>query len=326
MVYAYRDKTLSCSFRDSVTFACKKIKKLYPLHLVMLFLSILIFLATKSVTTEIEGTSLTTTGIILLYLRFLIVDVLLIQSWIPSGLYYFSLNGVAWYLSTMLFLYAVFPLILKGIKRFFTVKRAIVLVLLVYIAQCVLGFLTGNLSLFYTRFSSQWFTYIFPIFRLGDFVIGCCFGYLFLHRKSVPGKLTATFSEIASFAVITIAVFVYIRQPYFIGSDFFRYTMLNTPGSVLLIWSFANGSGALSKLLTNRPLLFIGKISSYGFLIHQPVIHLCRYLLVDVWSLPVNKWLLAIFIMALTAALSVLYMQIEAFVRKRRNRAKTFVQ
>ena len=38
----------------------------------------------------------------------------------------------------------------------------------------------------------KWATYILPIYRLGDFVIGCCLGYLYVNRREMK-KFTRTF-------------------------------------------------------------------------------------------------------------------------------------
>ena len=327
MVYSYHQKTLSCSIRDCLSFSVRKVRKLYPLHIVMLFVAFLVLLITKRITAQIGDTTLSTCGIVLRYLRFFLADVLLIQSWIPSASYYFSLNGVAWYLSVILFLYAVFPLILKRMqRRGFSVKGAVITAVSVYAAQIVSGLIAGNLTVPGVYSFSHWFTYIFPLFRLGDFVIGCCLGCLFLHRKNAPCLFAATLLELAAFAAAAVSAVVFSHRPYLIGSDFFRFTMLNTPGAVLLIWAFANGSGALSKLLTNRSVLFIGKISAYGFLIHQPVIGLMSYLLKDVWALNVNPWLLTILGLGATVGFALLYMQAERFVRNRQDRQKATAQ
>lgn len=47
----------------------------------------------------------------------LVANVLLLQSWFPWYGYFFSGNAVSWYLSDLMFFYAVFPLLMKGWGR-----------------------------------------------------------------------------------------------------------------------------------------------------------------------------------------------------------------
>lgn len=52
-------------------------------------------------------------------------------------------------------------------------------------------------------------------------------------------------------------------------------TIIYIPISSLMIWLFAVNKGAISKVFTNKLLIFIGNMSGYSFLIHQIVL---RYL------------------------------------------------
>jgi peptidoglycan/LPS O-acetylase OafA/YrhL len=51
------------------------------------------------------------------------------------------MNGVAWYLSVCVFLYAVFPLILNGLKCISSFYKAVVSAILIFTFQCLIGFM-----------------------------------------------------------------------------------------------------------------------------------------------------------------------------------------
>ena len=77
------------SFRFS-RYLKRRLLKVYPLHLLCLFLFLALFRPT------LDGT--------------LPINALLLQSWIPDSAYYFSYNGVSWFLSSLLFSYLLFPI------------------------------------------------------------------------------------------------------------------------------------------------------------------------------------------------------------------------
>lgn len=108
MVYSYYNKPLNTSFKSCLAFSLKKIKKLYPLHILMM-LTALVFVAHSLILDY-------SVKRVILYLGQTVLNVLLLQTWVPSESVYFSLNGVAWYLSVCLFIYACFPPILKRVR------------------------------------------------------------------------------------------------------------------------------------------------------------------------------------------------------------------
>ena len=88
-----------------------------------------------------------------------VINLCLLQSWIGKSSIYFSYNGVAWFLSTMMFLYLVAPYL----YRFFKTKNCWISLCIVYLIMIVLGYFIGGYNYEYT-------TYIFLLL-----------GYLILH-------------------------------------------------------------------------------------------------------------------------------------------------
>ena len=87
--------------RSAIAFSLQKIRKLYPLHLIMMAAALLFVLKWLLAQPSACG--------VLSCAAQLVVSIFLLQTWIPSSRFWFCLNGVAWYLSVQAFLYAIFP-------------------------------------------------------------------------------------------------------------------------------------------------------------------------------------------------------------------------
>ena len=136
---------------NGIEYAYNKMKKLWPLHCIMLIVSIpLLFLETALIVNLKTIVKLFAKGVI---------NLCLLQSWIGKSSIYFSYNGVAWFLSTMMFLYLVAPYL----YRFFKTKNCWISLCIVYLIMIVLGYFIGGYNYEYT-------TYIFLLL-----------GYLILH-------------------------------------------------------------------------------------------------------------------------------------------------
>ena len=104
---AYGPKISNGSFHYG-RFLWNRLKKLYPLHLLCLLFYLLVSRA------PLDGKVL--------------MNVLLLQSWIPNMDYYFACNSVSWFLSTLMFCYVLFPLLYRWLSWPFTVLAALICV------------------------------------------------------------------------------------------------------------------------------------------------------------------------------------------------------
>ena len=95
--------------RSVIAFSLQKIRKLYPLHLIMMAAALLFVLKGLLAQPSARG--------VLSCAAQLAVSIFLLQTWIPSSRFWFCLNGVAWYLSVQAFLYAIFPTLLAVLKK-----------------------------------------------------------------------------------------------------------------------------------------------------------------------------------------------------------------
>ena len=154
--------------RSAITFSLQKIRKLYPLHLIMMVAALLLVLKGLLAQPSARG--------VLSCAAQLVVSIFLLQTWIPSSRFWFCLNGVAWYLSVQAFLYAIFPWLLAVLKKADT-RRLRCIAAAIFCAQFLfsLAILKAGLS----GKAAFYLTYLCPLFRAGDFAISCCMGCLY---------------------------------------------------------------------------------------------------------------------------------------------------
>ena len=158
MSAGYGEKVFEPNF-SSKNFLLKRFIRLYPLH----FLCLLGYLFLHFF--HFSGWD---------YIK-LLPNMLLVQSWIPIKGIYFSGNAVSWCLSDMLFFYAMFPILTKWFSRNITKQVVCVLFTVLLSYLLIMYFLPEALT--------HPLLYIFPLFRLGDFIIGMLAYRIFVRLK-----------------------------------------------------------------------------------------------------------------------------------------------
>ena len=293
--------------RSAIAFSLKKIRKLYPLHLIMMAAALLFVLKGLLAQPSARG--------VLSCAAQLVVSIFLLQTWIPSSRFWFCLNGVAWYLSVQAFLYAIFPPLLAVLKKA-DVRRLRCIAAVIFCAQCLASFVFWKAGL--SGKAAFYLTYLCPVFRAGDFTISCCMGCLYHSRKQESGLPGGAFSllELAAVLLASGCLFIAARQVGVLGAVAFRYNVLFTPSAVLLVWLLAVGKGIISRLLSAKPFLWLAGLSPYGFLIHQVLIRYMEWT-ADKFSFTVHPvvWTLTVYL--LTLCLSSFYKALERRVRQR---------
>lgn len=313
MFFSYQDKILDMSLMGSLRFSVNKIKKLYPLHILMM-LSALYFVFNALAKSFSVKSLIFQSGK-------LVLNTLLLQTWIPSSSVYFSLNGVAWYLSVCLFLYAFFPLVLCHVKKA-NLKQSVIGILSVFCIQIMIGFLSQFTVLPGDHFDnySKWVIYILPLFRLGDFLIGCFVGKIYIDKKITINKYIASVLEVVVVILIFVSEWIYVNKIGFLGSEWFRYTMLFTPSSVCLIYLFAINKGFVSKISVVKPLLYIGNLSAYTFLIHLMVIKYLDTICNRLINIGLTPWIKVVVALLITIVLAEIYKRIESILKGQHKR------
>lgn len=310
LYYLYEERVMNISFWNNLKFSFSKIKKLYPLHIITTCGFILLALL------SIYRAGITLKSIIDLLVK-IVLNITLLQTWIPNSRINTCLNGVTWYLSVAMFLYFVFPWICKLIKKINKYMLLIIpaMILVAQVFGCVLVINKFGIdSLVY-----KWFMYSFPIFRLGDFVIGCCLGKIYKKLQKID--INCIIGTIIEIVVILITALVFIwresGQSTVFMKALFNWTTVYIVLACLWIYMFAQRKGVITKLLSNKVMIYIGNISSYAFLIHyvitQYAITAIRYLNIQL-SNPM-KWGVIIFELLLSIGLSILYKKVEEKIK-----------
>lgn len=249
-------------------FAWNKTKKLYPLYFISLLVLVLRIIILAPENPPIDQ--------LIVFAKQFVLCALLIQSWPPNTIWSFAFNVVGWYISTSLLLYFCFPFILRRISRLKSRRSALVSILAIYILMFLLAFAASSIHGRYVADPEarnnfqQWFSFVCPPFRLGDFTIGCLTGYIFsVTDHSKLSRAKATLIELG-----TIAVFLLTHRLYNIESmpKFMIFNLLFILPVAALVYSFAIGKGAVSDLLDNKLTRLIADYSVEVFLIHDVAI------------------------------------------------------
>lgn len=180
MTLGYRDKILSNQF-NYLNFIKNRLLKLIPLHWITLLVVVLL---------QVNDGSFVLS-------RKLIANFMLLQSWVPKMDYYFSFNGVAWYLSTLMLFIVLFPAIILLIEKMTQHQKVISFLILI----------GGYLGLLLSVPSSMYHPviYISPMTRMVDSLVGVALAYLF---TSIKGNSALLKYGKSPFSIVVVVVVI----------------------------------------------------------------------------------------------------------------------
>ena len=246
------NKDIRLSWREEGKYLWRKVKKIYPLYL---FTTLYLFLYTN---TE----SLTALFDVQRFPGQLVRNLLLVQSWSAEGA--FSYNGVGLFLSTLMFL-SVFSLpvmfLLNKINRrpkgWLLLSGALAGTLFLTAVYC---YLTKN-------FDMDYWQYIFPPARMGEYLGGMLLGMLVCTLKShlKQGNTARILFTVLEIGALGYWFFMLSRAGSPWRSRIFTWLLPN----LVLIGVFTCGMGWISGLFRWKPLVCLGDISFECFLIHN---------------------------------------------------------
>ena len=260
-------------FSDVFRNACKKIKYLWVLHVILTLITIpLLFMGEGIFSTTQVGVAL-------------ITNILLIQTWFPFALR--SINGVSWYLCVLFFIYIASPYIVSLFKKRIDKKRAVLLFVICVITQLCISFLAGSIPYDFIHNSwiekdlTHWIVYEFPVTRVIDYVGGMCFGYMFVSREISERNTNTIRKSIVELLIILYMVLANVVYIVIINKTgdvslrpnrWFIYVDLFSLASCTLVYIIALNEGYVSKLLSTRPFGYLGTVSGSAFLIHRVIL------------------------------------------------------
>ena len=250
----YENYTLADSFHEAI----RRVMKLFPLHLVLTVICIPLAIVREDVFSIVD-----------LIVK-LICNVFLVQSLVPSADIAASLNGVAWYLSTILILYILFPFIYRIFYRIKNADKLRILLLLTIIVQTAMVFFTYRT--FHNENILVYLTHCFPLYRLFDMLAGIILALLLTvkeERNVDYSPKLYIFFEVAIILSCADLVFIWTMGE---TNIFYTHAPVTTLLAVLLTFVFSKNKGILTKILTNKVLVFLGDRSGSAFLIHFPIV------------------------------------------------------
>lgn len=223
----------------------------------------------------------------------------LTQAFIPNSDYYFSLNGVAWYLSSQAFCYFMFNIYKYYLNK--TNTRLITIISILWIIQVMISLSIINLS----YQSTQWIIYINPIMRSINFFMGMVLAKIFINKnqKDIKDIIYSRF-EVIIFILFTII---------YIGSVFiprvFIWSTYYSPIIMVIIYVFSFQRGFISKILGRNIFMKLAKISFEFYMIHELVINIC-------WRfIGGNKLIVSIAALIISLILAILLKKVFILVR-----------
>ena len=243
----YRDKFI----HKTVTlkkFYIARFARIYPLHFVMMLVSIPIFYSG---------------------LKNLLYNILLIQSYVPNETIYFSYNSPSWSISDEVFFYLLFPFLIVIISKLGNVLKLIIPIVFISIILLL------NIVLIEASKAHYWL-YISPFVRVFEFILGIILFDVVLYIKSRRNELLQSVFNIFEIgAFLTFIIFFSFHNDISISYRYSIYywfpmclIILGTSSSFILEKNIT----WISKFLSSRLLVYLGEISFGFYLIHYLVI------------------------------------------------------
>lgn len=217
------------------SFMGSRLRKLYPLHFLCLSLFVFSFIRHLPALDPMT----------------LLASLLLIQSWVPIHDVYFGGNAVAWFLSSLLLSYALFPMLYRVL---FCGKRTM------RIAFITLGVISyGALLLFNT--DAEAYVYVAPYARLADFTVGMGMARW---ASTTRCERMVTWSKVTALLLIATVVVVYPYVP-----ESMRVCSIYWPACLALLYGYGLPSPTGEQPnVVRRTLRRLGNLSFPFYMIH----------------------------------------------------------
>ena len=246
------DNINSYSIKDSVKLYLSKFKKFYPIHFITFLLDAFIvwkYLSISSIFTLRE-------------LSKIVLNLLLLQVYIPDPDYYFSYNGVSWFLAITLLLYFFAPFFVWALKKSDFDKNAYKIILGV-----VALYLLVSIALGFNKYS-VWILNNSPL-HLFDFLIGIILGRIFyLKKQDNDEKSNINVLLVCTIMLIGIAADAIV---IFATQNDMLMTVAASLASGLILYGAANSKGIIAAALNNKVINFLSLFSLELFMLHQIV-------------------------------------------------------
>lgn len=241
--YSYKEKILNHSL-GFFKYALLRLARLSPLH----FLTALPFVLYAIHNSNLNFFKLS-------------LNIFYLQSWIPNSNYYFSFNAPSWSLSNEVFFYiCFFSLIFFRVVNLF--KIFIALMMMIVSSAFVVEILFFDRKFFGENTLAHYIFYIFPGFRLLEFITGMLLFKLWEARFRLPSWMI-----FPSYILLLASMYFARGVP-----ESFRMSLFFLPFITLFFYTHLSGSGIFVRFFSTRIMVLLGHASFAFYLIHQPLI------------------------------------------------------
>lgn len=274
----------------------RRLLKIFPIHLVMWVLSMILFAA--AINPPLGWVS----------------NLFLVNSFIPDGNIYVAVNPPSWTLNSELLFYMLFPLLMVFMRKI-PGKRlwfwAWMMVAGMVVVQLVTTYLipaTPVSALTPISVTQFWFGYIFPPARLFEFVLGSLLAMIVLSGRWVPMKMWQ------ALALCVIGYGAAMVVPYVYS---FNVATIVPVAAIICTVASADIAGR-TGFLGSKVMIWLGNISFGFYLCQGVVIFYGRILIGDqVYPTPVALLVVAGFFVATLLGGWALYTLVEKPVMDR---------
>lgn len=199
-----------------------------------------------------------------------VLNLSLLQSWMPNGHVIYSFNPVAWFLSDMLFFYVIFWLVIRGKilskQSYIAAFAAMCIAFVIFIPSISEG-------------SQNSLLYVFPPARLFDFIIGMLLWKAYGKLRNSRLRSRYLNSPTIYKTSLELLVFVGLSATVYFWPDAdpaYRLGVMWWPIMAVIILVFSHSDrngGAVSRLLSTQLLCRFGEMSFVFYMIHWLGIH-----------------------------------------------------
>lgn len=334
--YTYSKNITEQGIRSLKEFAIARLARLYPLYIILFFVSLLIIKKRGVEITYFEG-----------LLRF----ITLTQTWdykiigTQSLVYYVTIMQNSWSISTEVFLYFLYPLILFLMSRLKSTRSYIIFgftsiffaAVFMYIIFINIPFINqmavstfGPIADYHG--SSQdsfirWFVYFSPFFWIFLFISGCCAAAAFINLRQKP--ISRQENRIASFLLVLSLIYILIVYTFMFTNHtsntfhhFVKFSHYNwglSPALTIIIFCCARYKNAFSKFMATPIFVKLGDASYSLYLLHAIVFSIAlRFGFVSSFSPPL-KFVCLVFsaLVASVASYHIIEVPCRSFLRNK---------
>ena len=276
IAYNYQDSILEKKGTVSA-FYKKRFARIYPLH-ILTFILTLPYAYNVFVENIYSGIAKALTNLTLT------------QSFILDREYFFSFNAPSWSISDEMFFYCLFPILILKIPSLNRVKKYAVLSFVI---------LFPLISFFVPESYHRAIFYINPLFRLVDFVIGIILFNIFRQMSAKKYSAKWNFNIIEISVIILFLAFFSFHQyiPQAAKYSFYYWIPMS-----LIVLVFAHQKGIISRLLSNKIFIHLGKLSFGFYLYHQIILKYIIFFNHKIYHL--NNYQIIVFVLTFTLLIS----------------------